>query len=124
MKIKAGSLLALALWGSTTSIDSCAQDAAPLPDSFKTWEPIIDARMRAEFVDQTPLAEDADAITLRLRAGFESGKAWSTTLLAEGEFVTPLGGDYRPDPARPTLTAFPVVADPESYVSRKESSAS
>jgi hypothetical protein len=115
MKIKAGSLLALALWGSTTSIDSCAQDAAPLPDSFKTWEPIIDARMRAEFVDQTPLAEDADAITLRLRAGFESGKAWSTTLLAEGEFVTPLGGDYRPDPARPTLTAFPVVADPESY---------
>ena len=115
MKIKAGSLLALALWGSTTSIDSCAQDAAPLPDSFKTWEPIIDARMRAEFVDQTPLAEDADAITLRLRAGFESGKAWSTTLLAEGEFVTPLRGDYRPDPARPTLTAFPVVADPESY---------
>jgi hypothetical protein len=35
MTIKAGSLLALALWGSTTSIDSCAQDAAALLDSFK-----------------------------------------------------------------------------------------
>ena len=71
--------------------------------------------MRAEFVDQTPLAEDADAATLRLRAGFESGKAWNTTLLAEGEFVTPFDGDYRADPARATRTAFPVVADPESY---------
>jgi hypothetical protein len=115
MNIKAASLLALALCGSTTSTDSRAQDAASLLDSFKAWKPIIDARMRAEFVDQTPLAEDADAITLRLRAGFESGKAWDTTLLAEGEFVTPFAGDYRPDPARATRTAFPVVADPESY---------
>jgi hypothetical protein len=29
--------------------------------------------------------------------------------------VTPLGGDYRPDAAIPTHTAFPVVTDPESY---------
>ena len=28
---------------------------------------------------------------------------------------TPLDGDYRPDPARPTHTAFPVVTDPEGY---------
>jgi hypothetical protein len=108
-------MLALALWGSTTSNDSCAQNAASLLESFKEWKPIFDARMRAEFVDQTPLAEDADALTLRLRAGFESGKVLNTTLLAEGDFLTPLDGDYRPDPARPTRTAFPVVADPESY---------
>ncbi|HEV8332793.1 MAG TPA: alginate export family protein [Steroidobacteraceae bacterium] len=115
MHIKAGSLLALALLASTTCNDSCAQDATPLLESFRTWKPIIDARMRAELVDQTPLAEDAEAATLRLRAGFESAKAWNTALLAEGEFVTPFDGDYRPDPARPTRTAFPVVADPESY---------
>jgi hypothetical protein len=115
MNIRAGSLLALALLASTTSNDSCAQDATPLPESFWTWKPVIDARMRAEFVDQTPFVEDADAATLRLRAGFESGKAWNTTLLAEGEFVTPFDSDYRADPARPTRTAFPVVADPESY---------
>src|SRR5678816_3017366 len=111
MSIRAASLLALALWGFTIATDSCAQDAASLLDSFKDWKPIIDARMRAEHVDQTPFAEDADAVTLRLRAGLESGKAWNTTLLAEGEFVTPLRDDYRPDPARPTHTTFPVVAD-------------
>ena len=115
MSIKAACLLAFALWGSTTSTDSSAQEAASLLESFKAWKPILDARMRAEFVDQTPLAEDADALTLRLRAGFESGKVWNTTLLAEGDFLTPLDSDYRPDPARPTHTAFPVVADPESY---------
>jgi hypothetical protein len=115
MGIKGASLLALALWGSATSTDSCAQDAASLLDSFKEWKPIIDARMRAELVDQTPFTEDADALTLRLRAGFESAKAWNTTLLAEGEFVTPLRDDYRPDPARPTRTTLPVVADPEGY---------
>lgn len=115
MSIKAASLVALALWGSTTSTQSRAQDAASALDSFKAWKPLIDARMRAEFVDQTPFAEDADAVTLRLRAGFESGKTWNTTLLAEGDFVTPLGGDYRPDAAIPTHTAFPVVTDPESY---------
>jgi hypothetical protein len=112
---KAACLLTLALWGSTTSTQSCAQDSASLLESFKAWKPIIDARMRAEFVDQTPFAEDADALTLRLRAGFESGKVLNTTLLAEGELVTPFDGNYRPDPARATRTAFPVVTDPESY---------
>ena len=96
MNIKAGSLLALALLASTTSNDSCAQDATPLPDSFRKWKPIIDARMRAEFVDQTPFVEDADAGTLRLRAGFETGKAWDTTLLAEGEFVDAVRGRLSP----------------------------
>jgi len=115
INIKVASLVAIGLWGSTTSTDSCAQEAASLLESLDTLQPIIDARMRAELVDQTPLPEDADAATLRLRAGFESGKAWNTTLLAEGDFVMPLDSDYRPDPARPTHTAFPVVADPESY---------
>ena len=69
MKIKAGSLLALAMWGSTTATDCRAQDVAPLLERLKTWKPIVDARMRAEFVDQEPLAEDAEALTLRLRAG-------------------------------------------------------
>jgi hypothetical protein len=115
MNTKAGTLLVLALCGSTSWNDSYAQDASPLLQSLKAWKPIIDARMRAELVEQTPFAEDADALTLRLRAGFESGKAANTTLLAEGELVTPLDGDYRSDTARPTHTAFPVVADPEGY---------
>jgi hypothetical protein len=113
MTIKAGIVLALAMWVAPT--DSSAQDATPLREGLKAWKPIIDARARAELVDQAPFAEDADAATLRLRAGFESGKAWSTTLLAEGEFVTPFNDDYRSDTARTARAAFPVVADPESY---------
>ena len=113
MTIKAGIVLALAMWVAPT--DSSAQDATPLLEGLKAWKPIIDARARAELVDQAPFAEEADAATLRLRAGFESGKAWSTALLAEGEFVTPFNDDYRPDTARTARAAFPVVADAESY---------
>jgi hypothetical protein len=78
-------------------------------------KPIVDARIRFESVEQDPLIEEADANTLRLRLGFETGKAWSTSLLAEGEFVWPFDGDYREDNAVPANTAYPVVADPESY---------
>jgi hypothetical protein len=84
-------------------------------DALQATKPLADLRLRYESVDQDPLAEDADAITLRARLGFETGKFWSTALLAEGEFVWPWKSDYRPDGAVPTKTAFPVVADPESY---------
>ena len=64
---------------------------------------------------QTPLADDSHAITLRLRAGFETGKAWNTALLVEGEGITPIQRNYRPDPMIPEMTTHPVVADAESY---------
>jgi hypothetical protein len=78
-------------------------------------KPIVDARIRFESVEQDPLIEEADANTLRLRLGFETAKAWNTSLLAEGEFVWPFDGDYREDNAVPANAAYPVVADPESY---------
>ncbi len=77
-------------------------------------KPIFDARVRYEDVDQTPLAEDADAQTLRVRLGFETGKAWNTTFLAEGEVIADLAGKYRDDPSRARNAAYPVVTDPES----------
>jgi hypothetical protein len=92
-----------------------AADFGPIGGAIGETKPIVDARMRYENVDQEPLAEESDADTLRLRLGFETGKAWNTSLLAEGEFVWPFAGDYREDNAVPTNTAYPVVADPESY---------
>jgi hypothetical protein len=77
-------------------------------------KPILDSRVRYESVDQTPLAEDADVETLRVRAGFETGKAWETSLLAEGEFIWDVGGHYRSDNAVLKNTTYPVVADQES----------
>lgn len=96
---------------------SAAQAAGlgPITGAIGETKPIVDARVRYENVDQEPLADEADANTLRLRLGFETGKAWNTSLLAEGEFVWPFDGDYREDNAVATNAAYPVVADPESY---------
>ena len=87
----------------------------PVKGAFGETKPIIDTRLRVEDVDQDPLPQDASAITLRARLGFETGKAWNTALLVEGEAVMPLQDDYRPDPAVPTMVTYPVVADEEAY---------
>jgi hypothetical protein len=92
-----------------------AAEPSSATDALRNFKPIVDARMRYENVDQEPLAEEAEANTLRLRLGFETGKLWKTSLLAEGEFVWPFDGDYRGDNAVATNTAYPVVADPETY---------
>jgi hypothetical protein len=83
--------------------------------AFGETKPIFDARLRVENVEQAGLPEDANATTLRLRAGFETGKAWNTALLVEGEGVVPIKDDYRPDPSVPTMVTYPVVPDAESY---------
>ena len=57
-------------------------------------KPIIDLRLRSETVRQTGIAQDARAVTLRGRLGFETGKLWDTQLLAEAELVWPLSADY------------------------------
>src|SRR6188768_353723 len=87
----------------------------PVKGAFGETKYILDTRLRMEEVDQDPLAEDASALTLRARLGFETGKAWNTSLLLEGEAVVPLQDDYRPDPAVPTMVTSPVVADEEAY---------
>lgn len=89
-----------------------AADFGAVGSALSESKPIFDARVRFEGVDQTPLAEDADAETLRLRLGFETGKAWNTTFLAEGEAIVDLAGHYRDDPARSRNAGYPAVTDP------------
>jgi hypothetical protein len=91
-----------------------AADLGAIGGAFSESKPIFDARLRYEDVEQTPMAEESDAETLRVRLGFETGKAWNTSLLAEGEAVTHLSGDYRDDTARAHNASYPVVPDPES----------
>jgi hypothetical protein len=79
------------------------------------WTPIAELRMRYEDVGQVPLAEDAQALTLRARLGVETPKLWDTSLLAEGNFLLPLEDHYRPDNAVVYHTQFPVVADPRDH---------
>lgn len=79
-----------------------------------TLDPIVEGRLRYEGVD-TPVL-DADAVTLRLRAGAELKHASGLSLLAEGEGTLALSKDYNAFPfaiadsqRRP---AFAVVPDP------------
>ncbi|HVY24313.1 MAG TPA: hypothetical protein VG962_13260 [Steroidobacteraceae bacterium] len=100
--------LALAVTASITC--NCA-NANPVGDAFSKTKPIIDVRARYEWVDQDPLAETANATTLRARLGFETGKAWGTSLLAEGEFVGALEDNY--NSTTNGKTWFPTVSDPK-----------
>jgi hypothetical protein len=94
---------------------TAAEGLDPIRGAIGEAKPIVDMRLRSEDVDQEPLAEDAQALTLRLRLGFETGKAWNTSLLLEGDAIIPIQDDYRPDPAVATNVTFPVVADDEAY---------
>jgi len=86
---------------------------SPLESAISGTKLLFDTRMRYEGVDQDPLTEDAEALTIRTRLGFETGKAWSTSLLVEGDLVWPLITDY--NSTTNGKTQYPVVADPETY---------
>ncbi len=92
-----------------------ADGLAPIKGAFGETKPIIDTRLRMENVEQDGIAEDAHALTLRARLGLETGKAWNTSLLLEGEAVVPIEDNYRADPAQPVNAAYPVVPDREGY---------
>ena len=95
--------------------------ANPITGALGETKPLADVRLRYEWVDQAPApgattpSTTANSINLRLRLGFETGKAWNTALLAEGEFVTPLVDNFRFDNSVPGYTKYPIVADPEAY---------
>ena len=89
----------------TVGLAVCASAHAEL-------KPILDTRLRYESVDQDGIAQSAEALTLRARLGFESGKVAGTTLLAEGEFVYPIVEDY--NSTTNSNSAYPVIADPRS----------
>jgi hypothetical protein len=107
---------AIATLGCLLAVSAAQADGLdPVWGAFGETKPIIDTRLRMEQVDQDPLSQDADALTLRVRLGFETGKAWNTSLLVEGDAIMPLEDNYRPDPAVPTMVTYPVVADEEAY---------
>lgn len=87
-------------------------DPVKVSDSL-TIDPIVEGRLRWEHVDQP--ATDADAVTMRLRAGAEV-RLNSLSLLAEGEGTLGLVNDYNAFPfAVPSEQRRPqhsVVADP------------
>lgn len=73
---------------------------------------IIDARLRYEFVDQAGFTNDADAVTLRTRLGYETPAFHGWKGLIEAENVTALVEDF--NSSTNGKTAYPLVTDPET----------
>jgi hypothetical protein len=76
-----------------------------------TFTPLVDARLRYEHVEQAPLAKDADAVTLRLRSGFEA-KLSDFSFLAESEATLAINPAY--NSGVNGKTAYPIVPDPQN----------
>ncbi len=76
-----------------------------------TIKPIIDARLRYENVSQAPIVRDAEALTARVRAGFEA-KAGDFALLAETEGTLAISENY--NSGLNGRTTFPIIADPQN----------
>lgn len=72
------------------------------------------ARLRYETVDQDGFA-DADALTLRIRAGYTTALYKGFQAMVEGEASTPLVKDYYDGTGTNTTPPTAAVADPEIY---------
>ncbi|MCY7340167.1 MAG: hypothetical protein LH465_09520, partial [Sphingomonas bacterium] len=106
-----GATIAAFLAGAAIIAPAAAAAETVTPTGGIVVKPIVDARLRYEHVEQDGLARDADAVTVRLRAGVElSSGPWS--LLAEGETTLALSERY--NSGLNSRTQFPIVADPEN----------
>jgi hypothetical protein len=71
-------------------------------------------RVRYEFVDQVGFAEEAQALTSRIRFGLESGALAGTKILAEAAATSELSSEF--NSTTNGQTQYPVVADPGGFV--------
>ena len=83
-----------------------------LEAAIEAIKPIFNARVRYETVDQDGIAETANALTYRLRAGFETGAIVNTKFLIEFDHIEDLVDDF--NSTTNGKTEFPVVADPNA----------
>ena len=90
--------------------------ATPALAQDVVFKPIVEARLRYETVDQEGFSRDADAVTMRLRAGGELSSG-PFAFLAEGEGTLAIDEDYNSGVNATPFNGkalYPVVADPEN----------
>lgn len=90
---------------------SSAVLAAPATAAPLTFKPLIDTRLRYENVDQAGVAREADAITARVRAGYELSSG-PFSFLAEAEGTLAISKKY--NSGLNGKTAYGLVADPQN----------
>jgi hypothetical protein len=96
---------------------SCASGAIAAAETFeqavRESDFIVDMRLRYEGVGQDGFTEDAEALTSRIRAGFQTAPWGKTAVLLEGVWVEDVVDDY--NSTTNGETGFPVVADPANF---------
>lgn len=85
----------------------------PTPGGW-TLDPIVDANLRYERVEQDNAVDDADALSLRLRTGLEAKSADGLSLLAEAEATLGIINDYNDTNPGNGVEPYSVVADPQN----------
>jgi hypothetical protein len=101
-------LVAVAVGALLTASGASAADT--FGAALREGDLIIDVRSRYEGVDQGGFGVEADALTNRLRAGFETAPWKNTAFLVEGVVIDDLVDDY--DSTVNGNTQYPVVPDP------------
>lgn len=90
-----------------------ADGAGTLGEALKDSKLLVNWRLRYEGVDQVGMPEAADALTSRLRAGFQTGDWGRTSLLGELVWTEDLVDDF--NSTTNGQTTYPVVADPGGF---------
>lgn len=94
---------AIGLWAAFLASPSWADEV--------TVKPLLDLRLRLENVDQTGIARQADALTLRARPGFVASSG-AFSLLGEAEGTVALDKAYFSGVNG--KTQYPLIADPQN----------
>src|SRR5688572_3237464 len=90
-----------------------AYGAETIGEALREGDVIVDLRARYETVEQGGFASEADALTNRLRAGFQTASLKGTAFLVEGVVVDDLVDDY--NSTTNDQTEYPIVADPADF---------
>ena len=102
-----------ALCACTTFTTAFADEAdSGLHAALSQTKPILDLRLRYEGVDQDGFADNADALTYRLRAGLQTGEFLGTSFLVEFDHIGDIVDDFNSTTNGKTM--YPVVPDPEA----------
>jgi len=105
-------LAATSALGFASSALAAPGDPIEISDGV-TFDPMIEGRLRYETIDQDNSLRNADALTMRMRAGGEL-KINGLAILAEAEGTLAIVDDYNDTITMNGLEPFSVVADPDN----------
>ena len=108
--------LFMAIAAATLFCTPLAADAKTFTETLASGKASVNVRLRYENVDDDAFEDEAEAMTIRTRLGYETAPFHGFTTLVEFEDIHALGGmdQYQPPaPPIPAATGDAVVADPE-----------